>query len=434
MLLSISVTHCASYSYSFSEVEQSLAQNQPAQALAVLEKLHEDPLPWENNELLYFLNKAMLLRMQQDYAGSNVAFEQAKKYIDQFDAISVTEQTGTFVVNDATRAYIGEDFEQILIHLYAALNYLELGDIYAARVEALQVDEKFKKLKPRNKDAVYTEDAFVRYLTGVLFEELAEWSDAMISYRQAYEAYQKYQNKYGVAVPQSLKYALLRLSEQQGLFDELERYKQTFNISSWTTTIELKQLGELVFVVNSGLAPVKKEKSVNALAPRSGQFVRIATPYYQSRSDNVKQIKIILTNKETNQTREETGELVENIDSIAKKTLEAQLPGITARAVARAVAKYQVTRQVQQQNDAAALIANVFNVLTERADTRSWLTLPKQVFMSRLALEPGIYELELQLMSSAGTVVETRMYENVEIVQQKTRYMTIHRVSKSALS
>ena len=80
------------------------------------------------------------------------------------------------------------------------------------------------------------------------------------------------------------------------------------------------------------------------------------------------------------------------------------------------------------------MIANVFNVLTERADTRSWLTLPKKIYMTRVAVEPGVYELTLELISSSGTVVETREYKNIEIVKQKTRYMTIHRVSKSALS
>jgi len=146
-----------------------MANNKPVEALKILDKIHNN-----GDGVLYNLNKAILLRMQGKFSESNEAFELSKKLIETYEAVSITEQTGSFIVNDTTRTYIGEDFEQILLHFYESLNYLELDDRYAARVEALQVDLKLNQLARDKTKGTYTEDAFVRYFSGILYEELGE--------------------------------------------------------------------------------------------------------------------------------------------------------------------------------------------------------------------------------------------------------------------
>jgi hypothetical protein len=410
-------------------MEQALVKGQADAALASLEKLNEGPLVSGKNKVLYYLDKGMLLRMQGKYADSNEAFETAKALIYEFDALSLSEQAGTFFINDATRMYVGEHFEQVLIHLFSALNYLELGDLDAARVEALQVDQRLRLLTSNNNNAVYKEDAFVRYLTGVIYEALGEWSNAMIAYRKAYESYQVYREQFNVAVPETLKRALLRISEQQGLTNERRQYQSEFDIEDWQSMQARAALGEVVVVLNSGLAPKKWEKSLNAIAPRSGQLVRIAVPAYRVRPNNVERIQVSITNKQTNEQVKTQGELMENIDAIALKTLDAQMPAIVARATARAVAKYQMNKAAARENDAAGLILNIFNALTERADTRSWLTLPKNIFLARMTLEPGTYDVQVDWISSRGTIVESTTYPDIAVKQQKTNFITDHRVS-----
>src|SRR5690606_14309472 len=90
--------------------------------------------------VLYDLNRAMLLRMAGDYGQSNAAFEQAKDAIDRLDAVSVREQAGALAVNDMLRSYTGAPYERVLLHVYAALNYLALDRPDDARVEILQLD------------------------------------------------------------------------------------------------------------------------------------------------------------------------------------------------------------------------------------------------------------------------------------------------------
>jgi hypothetical protein len=92
-----------------------------------------------------------------------------------------------------------------------------------------------------------------------------------------------------------------------------------------------------------------------------------------------------------------------------------------------------VTKEARQHNEAIALLSNVFNVLTERADTRSWLTLPKHIYIARLDVEPGVYDLKVEFLSDYGAVVDTKEYPDIRIGKKQTRYITFHRVPKSAI-
>ena len=123
-------------------------------------------------------------------------------------------------------------------------------------------------------------------------------------------------------------------------------------------------------------------------------------------------------------------DLVENIDAIALNTLAAQMPAITARAIARAVVKYNVNKQVQKQNDALGIFMNIVSAFTERADTRSWLTLPKNIYLARIALTPGNYIIRVELLNAQDTLIDTYEYRDIAIKRQKNHYVSQHRISK----
>ena len=51
---------------------------------------------------------------------------------------------------------------------------------------------------------------------------------------------------------------------------------------------------------------------------------------------------------------------------------------------------------------------NIANVATEQADTRSWLFLPDQISIAKLALSPGIHELEVIFYDSYGNEADRK--------------------------
>src|SRR5512140_2535369 len=125
---------CATYSSSFATIEQDLTGRRYDEALKTIETQSKN----KRARVLYLLNKGMVLRMKHDFVASNKSLEAAKQEMERVYAASVSENTLSFLVNDATVSYSGDDYEQVLVHLYMALNYLELGQRDEARVEALQ--------------------------------------------------------------------------------------------------------------------------------------------------------------------------------------------------------------------------------------------------------------------------------------------------------
>src|SRR5690606_24592198 len=87
LLLTATLSSCATYSSTRGALEASLAAGQYEQALT---QLDERPVP-ERDRVLYLLDRAMLQRLAGDYAGSNGSFEEAKVLINEYSAVSATE-------------------------------------------------------------------------------------------------------------------------------------------------------------------------------------------------------------------------------------------------------------------------------------------------------------------------------------------------------
>jgi uncharacterized protein len=438
------LTGCATYSESFGVIERDLSARQYDAALQDIEKQSGS----KTDRVLYLLNKGMILRMKRDFTASNQALEAAKTEMERLYAASVSENALSFLVNDATVSYAGDDYEQVLVHLYMALNYLELGQPKEARVEALQVDLKLREIGGKIPENKFTEDALSRYLTALIYEELGEWSDAMIDYRKAYEAYKKYQVNYGVPIPDMLKHDLLRLAQRQGLKDELALYKKEFGLTPAQEENRASEgEGELVFVLNNGLAPIKREKVIGAFAPSPSVVidstkphkqaapappiaVSIALPYYESRPDKVLSARVSASGNQA------TTQMMENIDAIARASLDSRMAAITARSIARAISKGAIQGAVDRagnnrDNDAAAallgsFIVRVAAIATERADTRSWLTLPANVQLAKLPLPPGSYTITVDLLGANSQIIATQEYPGVVINNKRKTYLTQH--------
>ncbi len=379
---------CASYTAKQKGVEGHLLSNAPQPALAALETQEHA----ERDRVAYLLNKAMLLRMDQQYAASNEVLEESKVLIEQLEALSLREQAAALTINEGMRSYAGEDFEKVLLHLYKALNYLQLGELDAARVEALQTNQRLKQIAAeydKGDSTVYAEDPFARYLSGIIFETLGEWSDAMIAYRKAYEGYQRYASLLKLDVPDSLKHDLVRLSAHMGLDEELADYQKKFGIDTFATTEQRQTHGEIVLLLHNGLVPQKLDQTARILNPANGRLISLSLPAYFSRSLHNHNASVRIGQQR------HTLETVEDIDAFARLTLNNQMPALTARALSRAVAKDSMARRSGNNDPLVGLLVNALGAITEVADTRAWYTLPHNIMMTRLSLPPGQYHLQL---------------------------------------
>ena len=366
------------------------------------------------DDVLASLNKGMLRRMTGDYAGSNRIFEIAKQKMESLYGISITDTAASVTINDAVRDYKGDRYEQVLLHAYMAMNYLQLGEPDAARVEMLQADVKMMEWGEQP-----DEDPFVRYFSGMIFEALGEYDQALVAYRKAGNIYASTSSAQLVGVPDLLKRDLLRLLALQGLRDEYNKLKAKFDLAGFTPKKVEGNAGELIVILNNGLAPIRTETAIMTFSPEVQGNVRVAFPVYESMPKRVHRARLQARSKRVEL------ETVENIDSLAREALDQDMPLVMARAVARAVVKYQSQKNAQEQSALAGFLLTVTNLATERADTRSWTTLPQEIQLARVQLPAGKQQVSIEILNAAGQPVDVIDAE-VDIKPRRITFLTPH--------
>lgn len=381
---------CATYSAGFSKVESATAKRDLGEALKSLESLKLTGA----DEALHHLNKGTLLRLQGNYAESNKYFDHAKSLMEKLSAVSVTEQVASVAVNDTMKAYEGLPNEQLMIYSFEALNFLQMGDIDAAAIEARQFDIKQRLIAEKNSKAKYLSGAFVRYLNGMVYEAAGERDSARIEMQKAVDGY-KAQNS-GFSVPQALAADLARL------------------------TAGKPAPSEVVFILHNGLGPSLDEVSIRVANPNpqnGSALLSLSVPKLVKRSVPVDRV-VLSSNSQT-----ATSEVVEDVNAIAEKSLNDRLPLITARAVTRMVAKNLASKEAKKHtgqafgmfSGLANLAVDVGAAASERADTRTWSLLPGNIYMVRLALPPGKHNVTATYYSANGNILRTQEFNDVVV-------------------
>jgi hypothetical protein len=102
--------------------------------------------------------------------------------------------------------------------------------------------------------------------------------------------------------------------------------------------------------------------------------------------------------------------LVEDVDGLARDELERKFPTIAARAAARAILKALASRTATRHSGKlAGELANLFGVATERADTRSWSTLPERINLAVLEVSPGLVTVDVTSPTTGRSISATAM-------------------------
>ena len=311
------------------------------------------------------------------------------------------------------RPYSGTRYERLLSHYYRALNYVYQGQLDGALVECRRATALITYFKGEDEDYDFFGAGFLAYLSGVLFEATGEWNDAYISYKQAAEYYRNAAEKTGVEMPEDIGRSLVRLARKLGFIDELERYQEQYGEFS----ARPENTGELILFYESGYVPPKgedaltfpilktddvdDEKFVPTLMGRADRtykeveleyLLRVAIPKIDSNRPLLSGIEVAAGAAKAN------GVLVGDVETVAIETFNAQRTGILLRTLVRAVGKYLIYRKANKENEALGLLINLAGVVTEQADTRSWQTLPNQIFMVRMPLPAGTHTLHLSFL------------------------------------
>jgi len=300
----------------------------------------EKDLAQSKDRLLYLLDKGLIAHLSGAYQESNWFFEQAAQRMEELDYISLTGTAAEWLFSSLAQPYNGEDFERVLVHYYMALNYLILGEPEEALVECRRLNTLLQELNDRYEHKnVYKTDAFVLYLSGLIYESLGEVNDAFIDYRKAYDTYvAEYGPSYGTVAPPQLLEDLLRTASALGFTDEVKTYSQTIQGNTWPTAQEYREAARLVVIWNNGFVPFKKEHIYREYLQLGDQrtegcYVKFAFPEFVERTPLATQATVSVNGKTA------TLELVEDINQIAIKNLEDRRVRTIAQAIVRNIFK-----------------------------------------------------------------------------------------------
>lgn len=426
LLILLLLNGCAgSHFETMRDVQQELLHGNYQRAEDLI--ANKEKLQQSKNEVLYALEYGIVAHLNGKYAESNRLFEQAVTRMEALKTASVTETATEWLFTEKIHPYQGEDYEQVLVHYYMALNYLMLGELQEALVECRRVNTLLRELNDRyERKNVYKTDAFSLYLSGILYDAMGEVNDAFIDYRNAYNAYrQDYQEFYGTPVPAQLQYDLLRTASALGFNDELHEYQQTFGIQDWPTPQAYRQAARLVVIWENGQIPFKVEKAYRQYVELNdkedaGCYLKFAFPEFVTRIPNFSQAAV--TVGKTTQTLA----LAEDLTQIAVKNLEDRRLRVMAKAAARNILKCTAEYEIEKKNRILGWLFGGLTELTEGADTRQWLLLPANIQVTHLLVEPGIQDVELSFSGIGGQAAYRRVFEQVRLEPGKTTFL-IHR-------
>jgi uncharacterized protein len=394
------------------------------------------------DRLLQELERGLFLHYAGRWAESNEAFQAAELTADDLYTRSLSEGALSLFTNDTAISYRARPFELAMVPYYRALNYVNLGQRTDAVVEGRKASQMLARYveatlggvdaEVRDTFAATRDDAFLLHLSGMLYDWDGETNDAFIAYRNAALAYAQNAPRLGLEIPPALAADLERTGAQLGFAAEVAELRQACP-AVWAVADTTRPAtwpaghGEVVLFVETGFVPARRQERLDLPILTSdngddadGLAVAVSGRYRQ-RHEARDQQKIAywlsVALPELPEAAAVPAEVVvsgggetargvqaANLAALAKVNFDAEFGKILLKTVARGLTKYLGTHEAQKAGKGWGALANVLAAVSETADTRSWLTLPRDIYLVRMTLPAGEHTLHATVDDGSGQV------------------------------
>ncbi len=385
------LTGCATYQTKVEESRKLIQGGQPSAAAEKLKPLAEVE---GDDQLIYLLDYGVAEQLAGNFQESNKAFLRADRLSEVKDYHSISRIGGSLLLNEGMVQYKGEDFEKVMINAYLAINYIMLGLMDDALVEARRLNEKLYKYKFEAK-MDYEQNPFARYLSAMVWEAERKWDDAYIEYQKVFEL----QPTFPLIGKDLLRSAILAQRPEE-IAKWKKRFPQEVVQPEWTS----REFGELVLVYQQGWGPRKRPHPGGHRLPK-------LFPVH-SRTSRAK-VEVYQNNSMVSQS---VTDLIYDLEGVATKTFNDAIGALIAKRVAGIATKAVVADQIRQKDENLGMLAWVVMNLADQADLRQWSTLPESFQVARLRLKPGTYRVNIRgLDRSKFPSGEEKTFEEVAI-------------------
>lgn len=360
--------------------------------------------------LLYLLDLGLALHTAGKIEESIRYFRLADQAVEIKDYTSLATEASTLLVSDTVKQYKGEDFENVLISAYLAMDYALAGKREDAIVEAKRVNRKLYMMKAEGKRN-YKQNAFARYLSATLYEADRNWNDAYVDYKLAAELLPD-----SPAIGRDLWAMAWKMKNR----DELARYAEKYRIAdaeeaALKRRVSPERSAEIVVIFQNGISPKKIPEPDFPSVPK---FVPRRNPVAGGEAI------VAAAGGGAAVARAKTDRLMD-IESVAIENLREKWGGILAKKIGGVVVKQAIGSAIDAKTHNSGLGALLALALyaSDQADTRSWNLLPKDLQLARLAVPAGTYAVSLKPDGMPALPAKTVQVKNGEKIFVTFRYM-----------
>jgi hypothetical protein len=388
LITALCLTSCVSnYNIKARAAHEAYHRGNYEDALILIDKVH----PSAKDELLFLMDKGMILHSAGKFNESNKVLTEAEEISEAFAGKYAGQEAAAALWSEEAGQYGGEKYERLLIPVIRMLNYIMMDQWEEALVEVRRLNLNAEKILGGQKEL---NNAFSIYLSAIVWETLGYINDALIAYSRL-----KYHEKdvpyYGHDITAAR--APLGLSNPLPAKDKI----------AWEKSKDYrKQKGELIVIAEAGRSPEFESEAV------STGLITLTMPALRAYPAYFKSAKILIDGKEAGKTYT----FYNIMDDITSALKDRQKRSLIRKMIKMPVqtALYAASIELMNSEDTESQIAGaglailaLSMAMTEKADERSWRTLPAEMQIGRFYVPPGRHEAEIIPEGTTNTLKRT---------------------------
>lgn len=381
----LALVSCASYQSKVGDFRADLRANRPVDAAAKVKAKAEEA---GDDQVVYLLEYATALQLAGDFKESNRAFLKAEELTDIKDYHSLSRIAGSLVLSQGMVQYKGENYEKVLINAMLAVNFLMMGKLEEARVEARKLNDKLYKFRYEGKKN-YDQNPFAFYLSALIEEADKDWDSAYIDFKKTYE------------LNPSMAYLhedLIRAGKAAQRGEDVSEWKRKW---PGVKPADFKEVGEIVLIFQQGWGPQKRPH------PSFPRIPKLYPGYSQTQAARL---------EFDGGSSGERSQLVMSAQDVAIKTLDDDYAAQIAMRAAGIGTKAVVADQIRQKNELLGAIAWIGMNVADQADLRQWTSMPASFQIAKERRKPGKYRVRAVGLDARGqSTGESSEWWDVEI-------------------
>ena len=354
-------------------------------------KLYADPQT-TGSEFLAGAESGSVAFAAGDWAGALGHFSSAQATVKDIEARALisAEAAGesllTWMVNESMASYRGEGFERVMLHAFMGLTYLGQGSLDGAGVEA-RLANRLLESEEALYEKEYAAGGLGHFLSAVMYELFGQPDNAYIDYKRMLD------KQVGVELAGR---AVLRLSKELGYTDDYQQWQQRFG----DDTGRPERAASIVIFAGVGEGPYKEE--ITLPIPTGDGILQWSVPTLATRPQRVTTLEFSLEGSASSVRTD----VIENVTTVTKENLDDRIAWLAVKSAVRGVLKLQLTKQLEKSNGTwGAILGTVFTLVSERADLRTWQTLPNTWQAARVFVAPGEHSLRLSAVGGESVLL-----------------------------